>query len=492
MHNESIYKYKFIEDLPNHLMRTENPELDSLRDIWNEQANRLKENESIKQFNERMKREWAIETGILENLYSLDRGVTELLIEKGIEASLISHGSTDKPPEIVATIIRDQKEALDFIFDYIRDNRELTTSFIKELHSLLTRNQNITNAVDQFGVIHEVELIKGEWKKQSNNPKRPDGKIHEYCPPEHVSAEMDKLISLHKINAELHISTEIQAAWLHHRFTQIHPFQDGNGRVARGIASLIFIKANWFPLVIHRDQRADYIEVCEQADNGDLNPLIDLFAKIQKKSFLKALSISEDVLRKESTLTLVLEEALSKLVKRNELEKKEKENVFIISRRLEEGTYGKLNTLKDSMRDKILSINSDYHVSVEKSDPSNHYWFKKQIVAIARQFDYFADTRTYARWFRFKIIELRQTEILLCFHSLGVEFVGIIAVSAFIEYRDADSENTSLITIDGPYPACKEIFQFTYQEKETLVDKRYNNWLEDVLIMAMDQWRRQL
>jgi Fic family protein len=46
----------------------------------------------------------------------------------------------------------------------------------------------------------------------------------------------------------------VQAAWLHHRFTQIHPFADGNGQVARAIASLVFIEAGWFPLILKRDE----------------------------------------------------------------------------------------------------------------------------------------------------------------------------------------------------------------------------------------------
>ena len=41
-------------------------------------------------------------------------------------------------------------------------------------------------------------------------------------------------------SAKRRTAREIEATWLHHRFTQIHPFQDGNGRVARALASLVF------------------------------------------------------------------------------------------------------------------------------------------------------------------------------------------------------------------------------------------------------------
>ena len=56
------------------------------------------------------------------------------------------------------------------------------------------------------------------------------------------------------------------AAWVRHRFTQIHPFQDGNGRVARLLATLVFSRAEWLPLVVRRDDRVRYLDALEAAD----------------------------------------------------------------------------------------------------------------------------------------------------------------------------------------------------------------------------------
>src|SRR5438874_13396994 len=104
------YHWKPIEDLPEDWNNLASPELESLAAIWKEQSARLKTSDALKQFSERLRREWAIETGIIENLYSIDRGVTQLLIEKGIEASLIPHGSTDRPAELIVPILKDQAE----------------------------------------------------------------------------------------------------------------------------------------------------------------------------------------------------------------------------------------------------------------------------------------------------------------------------------------------------------------------------------------------
>ncbi len=180
-------------------------------------------------------------------------------------------------------MIRAHQGALEGLFAFVASGRELSTGYIKELHAALLRYQDTTEAWDPFGNRIEVTLEKGLYKRLPNNPTRPDGAMHEYCPPEHVASEMDRLIGFHRGHIERAVPALIQAAWLHHAFTQIHPFQDGNGRVARALASLLLIKAEFFPLVVRRDDRAKYIDALETADEGDLKALVALFGRLQKQ-----------------------------------------------------------------------------------------------------------------------------------------------------------------------------------------------------------------
>ena len=133
--------------------------------------------------------------------------------------------------------------------------------------------------------------MHGQWKSFSNNPKRPDGIIHQYCPPEQVESEVERLVDIHNQHLEMGVPPEIEAAWLHHCFTQIHPFQDGNGRVARTLASLIFVRQGLFPIVIKSHDRDDYIRASEVADTGDLSDLINLFSRLQERILIKGLSL---------------------------------------------------------------------------------------------------------------------------------------------------------------------------------------------------------
>jgi Fic family protein len=229
-------------------MRPSSAEFAALSCVWEEQRTRIPD-AALRVFHERLRRQWAIETGIIERLYSLDAGVTETLIERGIDASLIPHEATDRDPELVVLIIRDHEEAIDWIFDFIKGERQLSIAFIKELHALMTRHQETATAIDQFGNKIEVPLLRGAFKIRPNNPVRQDGSVPRVLPPppEQVDSEMDRLVALHHEHMKEGVAPEVEAAWLHHRFTQIHPFQDGNGRVVRALASLVLIQARWFP-----------------------------------------------------------------------------------------------------------------------------------------------------------------------------------------------------------------------------------------------------
>ena len=267
-------------------------ELGALAQAWPGQRERLRNLDAYRQFETRLKREWAIETGLIERLYELDRDTAQLLIENGIAAAPIPHDRHTNPDAVVA-MISDHQTAVEGVFDFVKGARPLSTSYIKELHSLMTRHQETVDGIDSLGRRTSVPLIRGAYKRLPNNPLRPDGTVHSYCPPEQVDSEMDRLIAMHHQHRD--VAPEVEAAWLHHRFAQIHPFQDGNGRIARALSTLVFVKAGWLPLVVRDRERAEYFGALEAADSGDLKPLVDYFARLQREQFLHALHIAEDV-----------------------------------------------------------------------------------------------------------------------------------------------------------------------------------------------------
>lgn len=482
---ESDYTWRPINDIPDNAKKYKT-DLKSLRFLWKEQSEKLKDSDALKDFNERLVRSWSIETGIIERLYDLDRGITETLVMHGFETSLIPHGSGVENPSLVIELLKDQRGALDLIFDYIKHDRPLTCSFIKELHSLFTKNQDYTDAVDQFGQVVKVPLIKGDWKQHPNNPLRRDGRIHEYAPPVHVQSEMDRLIALHEKHTDDKIAVEIQAAWLHHAFTQIHPFQDGNGRIARAIASFVFIKNEYFPLVVTRDDRTSYIEALEIADAGNLIPLIELFAKVQRRSFLQALGVSQNIITDRRNYNDVLENALAKLASRSRQENQK--NILLtvgISKELESVTFTLFSDNAKKIKERLKAISSEYDSYAFKNNKGDKKSFYGHIIDAARLADYFADLKTYSEWVCLKIKESQEVMIVVAFHSIGRQNSGTFGAMPFLVNKIGGKDLPVIKLADEPF-----IFSYAHSKEKTL--ENYKSWLATVFSTAISEWGNRI
>ena len=314
-----------ILDLPENWEALRVEELSSVRDAWKSEQERLKASDQLSRFTDQMSREWAIETGIIENLYEIERGVTKTLVEQGFQSAILETGTTNKPRDWVIQLLKDQQDALEGLFSFITHERTLSTSYIKELHGVMLQSQSYVDGKDSYGNYIKIPLLRGDWKKQTNYPYK-DGITYRYCPPEQVASEMDRLIAMHHEHQGRQVPPEIEAAWLHHRFSQIHPFQDGNGRVARTVASLVFIQSGLFPLVVTRDEKVEYLSALEEADAGELKRLIDLFAKLQRFRYRMAVSISETTQR--TSVEQALQSLKTSVSRRVERRKAQLDQVF--------------------------------------------------------------------------------------------------------------------------------------------------------------------
>ncbi len=475
-----------IKDLSEDISELKDQELPSLASVWQEQADSLKDSEATKEFNVRLRREWAIETGIIERLYDIDRRITQLLIEQGLNSSLIPHGTTDKDPVEVMNMVNDHHEAIEGIFDFVSNRRDLSISYIKELHACITQHQRTVTAIDKFGNEIEIELLHGTWKQLLNNPTRPDGKLHTYCPPEHVQMEMENLIACHKKHEDNNVPPEVSAAWLHHRFTQIHPFQDGNGSVARALASLVFLRAQWFPLLVRRDDREVYIRALESADKGDLKPLIDTFCKMQKRAFVNALGLSREVLKDAAGIAEIIDSARDAILERRREHHIALRKVYEFSKNLEKFALERLNEIKEMLDEKFEDLSGTLNVFVVKADNDDRHscYFRHEIVKVAKEFDYFANTKDYGSWIRMGIKTDTETNIFLSFHTLGYKFNGILVCAGMTFGRDPDSDRS-----EKAYPLGSEPFQFNYRDHEEALKVRFDQWLDEIIKQGLNKWR---
>ena len=480
-----------IEDLPLDWSGLSSAELRALSDVWVEQKGLLAGSAALKQFNEKLQREWAIETGVIERLYTIDRGVTELLIEHGIDANLIPNSATDRDPEMVARIIRDQESAVDWLFDVVAGARSLSLSFVKELHALMTRNQWTTSGHDQFGRDVEIPLLRGDWKVHPNNPARPNGEVHEYSPPEQVATEMERLLALHTQHDAQGVVPEVEAAWLHHRFAQIHPFQDGNGRLARALASLVLIRAGWFPLVVTRKDTG-YIGALEAADGGDLGPLVSLFSALQRKAFVNALGIAREVLREDERVDQLIGSVRDMFAGRDAALRLEWERAKDTAERVLEIGSARLQDVADRLTDEVGAMSDDFRffVDTEHHGGERPNWYRWQTIEAARNLGYFANTAEFSGWARLALHTDSRADVLLALTAVGREYRGVIDAS-LIFFRRAQVEESDELVVDVAV-ASDELFQINYKEDGSSVADRFRPWLERGMVRALEMWRQGL
>lgn len=472
------------------------PELHALKAVWLEKKGVLENDGAFLDFIKKMQREWAIETGIIERLYTWDRRVTEMLIDQGIEATIISHsaGVPRDEAEHIRTVINDHVNIVEDLFAYIKSKEPLTEFFIRGIQAQFTAHQDYTEALTFGGAITQIPLLKGQYKKYPNNPRRPDGEIHSYCPPEFAAEEMAKLVSVYQ-ESENQYPPEIKAAWLHHRFTQIHPFQDGNGRVARALASLVFLKDGLFPVVIRESDRQEYIVALEAADKGDLLPLVSMFAKRQRDAILKAIGLEQQVQQSKHT-DQIISSALQVLKNKYSKEREEIGKVYQYAEKLFVFAESRIGELTSRLDSELRVINSStkekYHArtnSANNHSEQRHY-FQKQIVSVANQFDYHANFDNHRSWIRLLITTKEAFDYVISIHGYGASNTGLLAASAFTYIKAPKEEGgTEPVSLR---PASTDLFQFNYIESYESAEKRFSEWLESSFAIALAEWKRTL
>lgn len=303
--NERPEIWRPLEGMPEGARHWGNAQYRLLERQWLEARSRMKAGDAVDRFIEawlaERNRAFAIETGQIEGLYTLKRGVTEQLIAEGFDGVVGAHTLETIDDETIKGLLEDQAAACEMVWQNVTEGRPLTASVVKSWHALLTRHQQTVAAltvVEGKARRTQVPFVrKGIWKIAPNDPRRPDGVVHRYCPPEHVESEMDRLLRIY--NDEVvprQYPVEVEAAWLHHRFVRTHPFQDGNGRVSRLLMAYVYVRRNLPPPIITAVAKPAYIAVLEEADKGDLQAFVDRIAVLALDQIEGAGRIAEQAL----------------------------------------------------------------------------------------------------------------------------------------------------------------------------------------------------
>jgi Fic family protein len=466
-----------------------------LYESWRVARARLEQSSpaSFATFSQRLIRSLSIETGIIERLYDLDRGTTEALIQYGFAEDLVSRASTDIEPSRLIDILNDHEAAIQLVMDCIGKSRPLTRGLVHELHSILTRHQETTTAIDQFGNRVEIPLLRGKFKEHPNNPKRPDGQVHEYCPPVHVDAEMENLLSLlEQYRGE---DPMLVSAWFHHRFTQIHPYQDGNGRVGRALTTMILLAADLLPVVIDRDTRSQYIEGLERADAGDLEPLVMLFVRLERAAILQAISVDVDteIARDRSSTAAAIESLAAKLQRKRDRHD-ELGSVNELARSMRDAAREFLQTDLDTFAAALSRIGSPVvQIQLGGPDEKNAHWYKNQVEE-SGQTPTKVINFSEPHYFVEAVVGFGTDRLVfvVSFHHVGRELSGIMEVTAFALLESYQTDERHTILSQKCVSCTAEPFVITWNMQEPEVTGAFRRWLDTALAIAIREFGDRL
>ncbi len=188
----------------------------------------------------------------------------------GETRSLILHGVTvhGKPLRDYLDI-KGHDEAVKAMEDAVKRNELLNEVFIRNLHKVLLKEPYENDAITPDGQPIKRRIAIGEYKTQRNNVRTSTGEIYYFTPPDQVKSAMGDLIDWYRRQEDEGEHPIIIAATFHYRFIRIHPFDDGNGRMARLLMNMILIKHGYTVAVVPVGEREQYIGILEQADKTE-------------------------------------------------------------------------------------------------------------------------------------------------------------------------------------------------------------------------------
>ena len=235
-------------------------QLNALRPIDKEQEARIMQ---------KFRLDWNYHSNHLEG-NSLTYGETKALLLFGVTAQ-------GKPLKDTLEITG-HNEAINWVLEMIQGERPLTENFIRELHSLLLQD-SYKDSKNADGKIVPRKITSGKYKETPNHVETVTGEIFYFASPEETPAKMYDLLNWYKLKTEdKEVNPLLVAAEFHYKFIRIHPFDDGNGRVARILMNFILMQFSFPPVIIKTEDKTNYFAALQLADAGNIEPFINYIA----------------------------------------------------------------------------------------------------------------------------------------------------------------------------------------------------------------------
>ena len=207
--------------------------------------------------------------------------------------SFILYGITAKGKHIREYIeMRGHNDALKLLSEIVEKEQPITEKIIKKLHRIIL--------VEPY-TDDEAEINPGVYKTVPNYLYTSQMERIDFLPPEEVATALNELVNW--LNNHIDIPKRkkkqydlhpiLVAAAFQVRFIQIHPFGDGNGRMARILSNLILMQFGYTPAIIRLESRDSYYRLLNLSSLEDPLPLAQMIAEETMKTLQLAVDASK-------------------------------------------------------------------------------------------------------------------------------------------------------------------------------------------------------
>jgi Fic family protein len=255
---------------------------------------------------QKMRLDWNYHSSHIEG-NTLTYGETKALLFWGITAG-------EKPIKDIIEM-RGHDKVVQNIYEIVKEkNRPLTEQFIREMHEIILGEPYEIDAITLDGKPTKKRVEPGRYKQLPNHVRTKDGSIFYFATPEETPAKMKDLMDWFRKNDSKEHPL-ITAAAYHYQFVRIHPFDDGNGRMARILMNFILMMHGFPPAIIHTEKRENYLLALTYADAGDLEKFIEYIGEQETASLELVLKAAKgEPIEDEEDIDKMIDSIKKKLV----------------------------------------------------------------------------------------------------------------------------------------------------------------------------------
>lgn len=146
-------------------------------------------------------------------------------------------------------------------------DKPLTETFIRQLHNTLLREDYTVYRQQPDGSTTSYVVHAGVYKTRPNSVITVTGERFEYASPEETPALMNDLVGWYNDEARRGVMSPIElASVFHYRYIRIHPFEDGNGRIARLLVNYILTRHGYPMIVVRSKDKENYLTALNRCD----------------------------------------------------------------------------------------------------------------------------------------------------------------------------------------------------------------------------------